>query len=148
MISNNERSEVARKLRNRGGRLIDMGELAEMLGFNRNSWSAGMLADRIADLIEPYSTIPTDPGEAGLASVEGFIREMRHSTEEEQDAYEAMLEKKSVELHPVDRDALLELADEMKEKVLVYDRLGLRVPTRDVTRYADRICDALWMHNG
>lgn len=36
---------------------------------------------------------------------------MHHSTKEEADAYEAMLESMSVELHPVDRDALLNLAD-------------------------------------
>ena len=45
--------------------------------------------------------------------------------------------------HKVDREALLALADEMKEKVLVYDRLGLRVSTRDVMGYADRIREAL-----
>ena len=45
--------------------------------------------------------------------------------------------------HKVDREALLALADEMKEKVLVYDRLGLRVPTRDVMGYADRLREAL-----
>ena len=105
MISNNERSEVARKLRNRGGRLIDMGELAEMLGFNRNSWSAGMLADRIADLIEPSCDRYT-PQKAA----EEMFGKMRHSTKEEADAYDAMLKSKSVEIHPVDRDALLALA--------------------------------------
>ena len=161
MISDEERREVARMLRGdpcdmlipyktgihfgmgcheAANRFWDMCERIKSAGDYDIAYSTRSV---LADLIEPYSTIPTDPGEAGLASVEGFIREMRHSTEEEQDAYEAMLEKKSVELHPVDRDALLELADEMKEKVLVYDRLGLRVPTRDVTRYADRICDAL-----
>ena len=70
------------------------------------------VAELLADLIEP--NIPADPGEAGLASVDGFIREMRHSTKEEQDEYTAMLEKMSVGLHPVDRDALLALADEME----------------------------------
>lgn len=40
---------------------------------------------------------------------------MRHSTKEEQDAYSAMLEKMSVGLHLVDRDALLALADRMEE---------------------------------
>ena len=47
-----------------------------------------------------------------------------------------------------DRDALLALADEMKEKVLVYDRLGLRVPTRDVMGYARRIREALGVQDG
>lgn len=70
----------------------------------------------VADLIEPDSTIPTDPGEAALASVEGFIREMRHSTEEEQNRYSAMLKKMSVELYPVDRDALLEIVQAMDSR--------------------------------
>lgn len=39
---------------------------------------------------------------------------MRHSTKEEADAYDAMLKSKSVEIRPVDRDALLALADEMQ----------------------------------
>ena len=38
MITDDERREVARRLRDRGERLIDMGELAEMLGFHRCSW--------------------------------------------------------------------------------------------------------------
>ena len=47
------------------------------------------LLGELADLIEP--SIPADPGEAGLACVDAFIRE---HTEK-----------------PVDRDALLELSD-------------------------------------
>ena len=91
------------------------------------------LLGELADLIEP--SIPADPGEAGLACVDAFIREhtekpvdrdipqkvaeemfgkMRHSTKEESDAYEAMLKSMSVEIHPVDRDALLALADEIE----------------------------------
>ena len=53
------------------------------------------LAAELADLIEP--SIPADPGEAGLACVDAFIRE---HTEK-----------------PVDRDALLALADEMKSEL-------------------------------
>ena len=45
---------------------------------------------------------------------EEMFGKMRHSTKEEADAYEAMLKSMSVELHPVDRDALLALADEME----------------------------------
>lgn len=44
------------------------------------------------------------------------IAEMRHSTKEEQDEYNAMLEKMSVEMHPVNRDALLALADELEQE--------------------------------
>ena len=53
------------------------------------------LAAELADLIEP--SIPADPGEAGLACVDAFIRE---HTEK-----------------PVDRDALLALADEMQSEL-------------------------------
>ena len=91
------------------------------------------LLGELADLIEP--SIPADPGEAGLACVDAFIREhtekpvdrdtpqkvaeemfgkMRHSTKEEADAYDAMLKSKSVERRPIDRDALLALADEIE----------------------------------
>lgn len=49
---------------------------------------------RLAGLIEP--SIPADPGEAGLTCVDAFIRE---HTEK-----------------PVDRDALLKLADEIDRK--------------------------------
>ena len=45
---------------------------------------------------------------------EDMFGKMRHSTKEEADAYDAMLKSKSVEIHPVDRDALLALADEME----------------------------------
>ena len=48
---------------------------------------------------------------------EEMFGKMRHSTKEEADAYDAMLKSKSVEIHPVDRDALLELADDL-------DRMG------------------------
>lgn len=68
---------------------------------------------RLADLIEPGEPNGHEcvPGECLLN-----VREMQHSTEEEQNEYGAMLEKISVELHPVDRDALLVLADEMDER--------------------------------
>ena len=92
-------------------------------------------------IIEP--SIPSDPGEAGLMCVDAFIREMRHSTEEERGEYSVMLKKMSVELHPVDRDALLALADEL-------DRLGLRGFSRGWSRgavnvgcFARRIREAL-----
>lgn len=110
MISDDERREVARRLRE-----LDYSDLQESLicayldalGIEGYEDWVG-IAHHLADLIEP--SIPSDPGEAGLASVEGFIGEMRHSTKEEQDLYDGMLEKMSVEIHPVDRDALLRLA--------------------------------------
>ena len=65
---------------------------------------------------------------------------MRHSTKEEQNAYSAMLEKMSVEMHPVDRDALLALADEMDERAPYGWYSGERDSLRD---YARRIREAL-----
>lgn len=119
MISDDERRDVARRLREMepfqfdDGEFIDCGEVEDALGLvsDDGAWYEAEDVMRLADLIEP--SIPSDPGEAGLASVDGFIREMRHSTKEEQNEYSAMLEKMSVELHPVDRDALLKLADEI-----------------------------------
>lgn len=115
MVNDDERREVARRLRE-----LDYSDLQESLicayldalGIKGYEDWVG-IAHRLADLIEP--SMPSGPGDAWLASVDGFIREMRHSTKEEQNEYGAMLEKMSVELHPVDRDALLALADELEE---------------------------------
>lgn len=120
MVTDDERREIARKLRELEigviGTVIPTGELTENIlrAIDYCRSDAMTPYGRLADLIEPDSTIPTDSGEAALASVEGFVREMRHSTEEEQNEYSAMLKKMSVELYPVDRDALLALADEME----------------------------------
>lgn len=63
---------------------------------------------RLADLIEPSCDRDTPQKVA-----EEMFGKMRHSTKEEADAYDAMLKSKSVEIHTVDRDALLALADEI-----------------------------------
>ena len=52
--------------------------------------------------------------DAPQKAAEEMFGKMRHSTKEEADAYDAMLKSKSVEIHPVDRDALLALAEEMQ----------------------------------
>lgn len=91
MISNDERCDVAARLR----KAIGLTEFAEVLGFNwtdDSDWVWNDVSNFVADLIEP--SIPADPGEAGLACVDAFIRE---HTEK-----------------PVDRDALLALAEEME----------------------------------
>ena len=67
------------------------------------------VAHRLADLIEPSCDRDTPQKVA-----EKMFGKMRHSTKEEADAYDAMLKSKSVELHPVDRDALLALADKLE----------------------------------
>lgn len=130
MTTDDERRDVAGRLRgnqedtlipHRTGRHHGMGcheaadrfwNMCDRIKEAGNYDIAFSTASVLADLIEP--SIPADPGEAGLACVDAFIREMRHSTKEEQNEYNAMLEKMSVEMYPVDRDALLELADEME----------------------------------
>lgn len=95
MVSDEEKREIAAKMRaaryDFSGPNIALdigleGEYAE--GYNARHKLAWL---RLADLIEP--SIPADPGEAGLACVDAFIRE---HTEK-----------------PVDRDELLALADVM-----------------------------------
>lgn len=76
---------------------------------------------------------------------EDFIHKMRHSTEEERKKYLSMLENMSVELHPVDMDALLELADEMKQRqrdVATAATDGV-VDAWCLVEYADRILKAI-----
>lgn len=63
----------------------------------------------LADLIEPSCDYDTPQKVA-----EEMFGKMRHSTKEERDEYTSMLENMSIELHPVDREALLALADEME----------------------------------
>lgn len=135
MMTDKERIEVANRLR----KAIGLTEFAEVLGFNwtdDRDWVWNDVSNFVADLIEP--TMPSDPGEAGLTLVEGFIGEMRHSTKEEQDEYNAMLGKMSVELHPVDRDALLRIAEDLD-----YEGMGGWADTVNVGSYARRIREAL-----
>lgn len=152
MVTDDDRREVARRLRGLevcefDGEFIDCGEVENVLGLvsDDGAWYEAEGVTRLADLIEPDSTIPTDSGEAALASVEGLVREMRHSTEEEQNEYSAMLKKMSVELYPVDRDALLLLADDMEsfggENDRTLRRMGVVVDSW--ASCARRIRDAL-----
>ena len=68
------------------------------------------VVSRLADLIEPSDSAQT--------VAEDMFGQMRHSTEQERIAYADMMARNSVELHPVDRDALLELADELSGDTL------------------------------
>ena len=130
-----ERREVARRLRELrmtapGVTSVGHGYLWSLLwavsgdelgGSSRLDWFERMCS-RLADLIEP--SIPADPGEAGLACVDAFIRE---HTEK-----------------PVDRDALLELADDMDAYTKCDDeRCGEMMPPKDIHDYARRIREAL-----
>ena len=107
MISDDERREVAARLR----KAIGLTEFAEALGFNwtdDSDWGWKDVSNLVADLIEPSCYLDTPQKVA-----EEMFGKMRHPTKEESDAYEATLKSMSVEIHPVDRDALLALADKV-----------------------------------
>ena len=125
MTTIEERREIAAKLRKIDtsddplNSAILLMEIEKAIGTWRTSddwptpeWLTGRnrdTAERLADLIEPSCDRDTPQKVA-----EEMFGKMRHSTKEEADAYGAMLRSKSVEIHPVDRDALLALADEME----------------------------------
>ena len=112
-VTDDERREVAARLR----KAIGLHEFAEALGFNwtdDSDWVWKDVSNLVADLIEPSCDRDTPQKVA-----EEIFGKMRHSTKEEADAYDAMLKSKSVEIHPVDRDALLALAKELSGDVLV-----------------------------
>lgn len=127
MPTDDERRRVAARLRAcAGDEYIEIEPLCEAIGCDaRRGSGEGIVWNRLADLIEPSCDRDTPQKVA-----EEMFGKMRHSTKEEADAYGAVLESKSVEIHPVDRDALLALADEMEE------RAGL-------VGYARRIREAL-----
>ena len=135
MISDEERREVVRrlrKLRRTAPRVTNIGHgylwslLWAVFGdgleeLDRSDWFERMCS-RLADLIEPI--IPADPGEAGLACVDAFIRE---HTEK-----------------PVERDALLALTEEMDAYTKCDDeRCGEMMPPKDIHDYARRIREAM-----
>lgn len=85
---------------------------------------------------------PTCDRDTPQKVAEEMFGKMRHSTKEEADAYEAMLKSKSVEIHSMDREALLKLADEIE-----FDGAG-SLDDGDwckplLIEYARRICEAL-----
>ena len=118
MVTDNERREVARRLRE----YVDLpddwwadtysGFYVEKCAFgNVDRHRESELFARLADLIEPSCD-----RDAPQKVAEEMFGKMRHSTKEEADAYDAMLKSKSVEIHPVDRDALLALADDIDKQ--------------------------------
>ena len=118
MVTNDERREAAERLRMSNERdaagFVDclLAEVVRGRDFCETPCEEchARLLGELADLIEPTCDRDTPQKVA-----EEMFGKMRHSTKEEADAYEAMLKSKSVELHPVDRDALLALADELEE---------------------------------
>lgn len=145
MATDTERREVARRLRGQAKKLgpnMDAPEFAhytaDVIDVNEcMTWYEMEL--HLADLIEPSCDRDTPQKVA-----EEMFGDMRHSTKEEADAYEAMLKSKSVELHPVDRDALLALADEMQGQAYLQLLWTLGyVDVRYLIYYARRIREAL-----
>ena len=134
MISDNDRRAIAARLR----KAIGLTEFAEALGFNwtdDSDWAWKDVSNLVADFIEPSCDRDTPQKVA-----EEMFGKMRHSTNEEADAYDAMLKSKSVEIHPVDHDVLLALAEEMDERAPYGWYSGERDSLRD---YARRIREAL-----
>lgn len=121
MPTDDERREVARRLREVQADVIpgtktEVHPIARRIigvvcGYDLPDFQG--LLGRLADLIEPSCDRDTPQKVA-----EEMFGKMRHSTKEEADAYDAMLKSKSVEIHPVDHDALLALADEMESEGL------------------------------
>ena len=165
-ISDTERREVARRLREYSGgrKAFHLGRLCAACGIDKSRlMSRTTDADaeawaHLADLIDPSEPKVKCVAEVKIdgeqleklahdAAVEIFGK-MRHSTKEEADAYDAMLKSKSVEIHPVDRDALLALADEMDRDGRVQrerQKAGEQwlIDGLDVMEYARRIREAL-----
>ena len=105
MVTNDERREVARKLRELeiclfdDGEYIDCGEVEEALGLvnDDGAWYRADGVMRLADLIEPSE------------SKVKCIAEVKIDGEK----LEELVHNAVVELTGIDRDALLALADEM-----------------------------------
>lgn len=180
MPTDDERREVAERLREirpcKSGH-IKWWEIAQALGLKQPAGWFGWekfepdSVDRLADYIDPPYPDATASYKGWRAEVydpDGVLAspsnvavdlvrahadgKMRHSTKEEQNEYSAMLEKMSVELHPVDRDALLEEVKEL-EKCAWYFGLDfdedeplrdrLKEASEDFAGSADRIRKAL-----
>lgn len=140
MPTDDERREVARRLREIADRHDGVAAtiVERRLGLESDErFLAGSVftsksVGRLADLIEPGCDRDTPQKVA-----EEMFGKMRHSTKEEADAYGAMLKSKSVEIHPVDRDALLALADEMEGGFLLFGS------TKSARRVFDFLSDKL-----
>lgn len=147
MVGDNERREVAARLRNvemhaiPDARIADNPMTVEFIAaavFYDLPYVRGLFS-RLADLIEPSCDRDTPQ-----KVVEEMFGKMRHSMKEEADAYDDMLKSKSVEIHPVDRDTLLALTDEMDAYTECDDeRCGKEMPPSTIHDFARRIREAL-----
>lgn len=152
MTTDDERREVAERLREFtkdnqwpltvGGNSSTIRYAISDIVFGDKKYHSGVdLLDRLADLIEPSCDRDTPQKVA-----EEMFSKMRHSTKEEADAYDAMLKSKSVEIHPVDREALLALAEDVDGAA---DDSGGFEPLAGMLRdIARRIREALGVSDG
>lgn len=151
MVGDNERREVAARLRNvemhaiPDARIADNPMTVEFIAaavFYDLPYVRGLFS-RLADLIEPSCDRDTPQKVA-----EEMFGKMRHSMKEEADAYDDMLKSKSVEIYPVDRDALLKLADEMDEVAQRRRSMGYEGFAIGDEDRASRIREALGVDDG
>ena len=120
--TDNERREVARRLRAYGKEFVDATwrELCNVVLYDEDRYPSTVrklrLIDRLADLIDPDTTMDTT--------------------------------KTPTDTTKRDRGALLELADEMDKWALTCDHYDRQVSPLDVTKYARRIREALGVSDG
>ena len=140
MTGHEERRKIARELRAAAVYLpndIDSEDLEMAIATtvcNYDVPNVETLFNRLADLIEPSCDRDTPQKVA-----EEMFGKMRHSTKEEADAYDTMLKSMSVEIRPVDRDALLALADKMSRYASLRKSHGMDVDTMAVMAWVHRI---------
>ena len=128
MISDDERREVARKLRELAGGYVTIGELESALGICLSSPEVDLERDerdlhRLADLIEP-----SEPEVKYVAEVkvDGWrLEELAHDT--------------AVELTGIDREALLELVKELELGAQCV--VGRKWPNMECERMAKHLAD-------
>ena len=144
MPTDDERREVARRLRMSRSEWSGMGwklwlgpKFGAVVLSDGNRDELEDAAHRLADLIEPSCDRDTPQKVA-----EEMFGKMRHSTKEEADAYDAMLKSKSVEIRPVDRDALLALAAEMAADSVRSAKQGSSVSPVYILHAARNIAEA------
>ena len=128
-ISDTERREVATRLRDKKAECEERGypwmcdDLILALGYDHDYEAGDEIFDRLADLIEP-----DEPKVKCVAEVKV-----------DGERLEKLAHDAAVELTGIDRDALLDLADEMDKWALTCDHYDRQVSPLDVNKYARRI---------
>lgn len=152
MATDEERREVARRLRELvpclfdDGEYIDCGEVEESLGLvnDDGAWYKADGVMRLADLIEP-----SEHKTKCIAEVKINEDKIHEFVDEEAAYLREAVHQASVELIGIDRDALLALADEMNSDADFWGGFTVcMLYTRDVREYARRIREACGVDNG